>query len=109
MVKKALAPFRRRRSRGETRQRESRIVFRLHVNLRNALNFLSDSDNRTLSQYVEMVLLEHCRVKLTNKFARNGAPETPTDAGPPWRLRRLSRGITPPPPRFDESDLEPPE
>ena len=76
-----------RRSRRETRHRHARVAFRLHANLRGCLDFLSYADNRTLSQFIEIILIRYCQQCVTNRFDRTGGPLTPADAGPPWHLR----------------------
>ncbi len=45
--------------------RDARLGVRLHVDLREALERLAEEDGRSISQYVERVLVEHVRQKGT--------------------------------------------
>lgn len=57
----------------EKRWRGARISLRVHDDLKAALEFLAADDRRTVSQYLEIILLDHVRGKLKNRFADDGA------------------------------------
>jgi hypothetical protein len=59
----------------ESRWRTGRISIRVHEDLKRALEFLASGDRRTLSQYLELIALEHVRQKLKNDFSNDGALE----------------------------------
>ena len=59
----------------ESRWRTGRISIRVHEDLKRALEFLASADRRTLSQYLELIALEHARQKLKNDFSNDGALE----------------------------------
>lgn len=54
------------------RFRDARASLRLHPNLKAALDFLSDCERRTLSQYLEIVVLRHVQETLIEEFDRRG-------------------------------------
>jgi hypothetical protein len=54
------------------RQRTARASLRLHNDLRLALEFIADADRRTISQTLEMVVLEFVKNTLKNEFDTEG-------------------------------------
>ena len=54
------------------RQRTARASLRLHNDLRKALEFIADADRRTISQTLEMVVLEFVKNTLKNEFDAEG-------------------------------------
>jgi hypothetical protein len=59
----------------QSRWRTGRISIRVHEDLKQALEFLAATDRRTLSQYLEMIALDHVKAKLKNTFANDGSLE----------------------------------
>lgn len=57
----------------ESRWRTGRISLRVHADLKAALEFLAKDERRTLSQFLELVLLDHAAAALRNKFDADGA------------------------------------
>lgn len=78
----------------ERRWRAGRLSMRAHTDLKRALKFLADADNRTVSQYVEIVLLAHVQGLLKNQFDASGAL-TSGNRGEPlaWRKPRHQQTI----------------
>ena len=74
-----------------TRFRLGKVSFRLHEHLRSALDYLAAVDHRSLSQYIEMVLLENARARLENAFDHRGGPARVDELGKPWKLRDCGR------------------
>lgn len=68
--------------------RLGKVSFRLHAFLRLALEHLAAEDRRSLSSYVELVLLDHCRELLENEFDHVGGPATAAEIGKPWKRKR---------------------
>jgi hypothetical protein len=56
----------------EVRYRTARAAFRMRPDLFEALEFLAGTERRTVSQYLEMVVLEHVRGRLRNGFDDDG-------------------------------------
>ena len=56
----------------ESRWRTGRISLRIHSDLKRALEFLAD-ERRSLSQFIELTLIDHCNAVLRNKFDKDGA------------------------------------
>jgi hypothetical protein len=54
------------------RQRTARASLRLHDDLRLALEFIAGADRRTISQTLEMVVLEFVKNTLKNEFDSEG-------------------------------------
>ncbi len=52
--------------------RSSRASFRMSDDLRAALDFLAAKDRRTVSQYLEIAVIDIVRAKLTNEFDDTG-------------------------------------
>jgi hypothetical protein len=67
MVKKALA-----KPHSERRWRSARASLRMHDDLRDAIDFLAKSDRRTVSQYLEILVLAQVRKLLVNEFDDDG-------------------------------------
>lgn len=44
----------------------------MHDDLRRGLQFVASADRRTLSQYLEILVLEHLRSVLRNEFTNDG-------------------------------------
>jgi predicted transcriptional regulator len=59
----------------QSRWRAGRISIRVHDDLKRALEYLAEADRRTLSQYLELIALDHARAKLKNAFANDGSLE----------------------------------
>ena len=57
----------------ESRWRTGRISLRIHSDLKRALEFLADDERRSLSQFIELTLIDHCNAVLRNKFDKDGA------------------------------------
>lgn len=68
MVKKAEA-----KEASQSRWRAGRLSMRAHSDLKRALEFLAESDKRTVSKYVEILLLDHVQALLKNQFDSSGA------------------------------------
>lgn len=68
--------------------RLGKVSFRLHAFLRGAFEHLAAKDRRSLSSYIEIVLLDHARERLENKFDHIGGPANDAELGKPWRTRR---------------------
>ena len=56
----------------EKRQRNARASLRMHDDLRAALEFIASADRRTLSQQLEIIVLEAVRETLANEFDNDG-------------------------------------
>jgi predicted transcriptional regulator len=56
----------------ESRQRNARASLRLHDDLRRALEFIASADRRTLSQSLEIMVIDHVRATLKNEFDSEG-------------------------------------
>lgn len=67
MIKKVQA-----RPHSERRWRSARASLRMHDDLRDAVDFLAKSDRRTVSQFLEMLVLEKVRDLLKNEFDDDG-------------------------------------
>jgi len=57
----------------QRRWRAGRLSMRAHSDLKRGLEFLAQTDKRTVSQYVELVLLAHVHSLLKNQFDSSGA------------------------------------
>jgi predicted transcriptional regulator len=57
----------------QSRWRTGRVSIRVHSDLKEALEFLADTDRRTLSQYIELICLDHVKALLRNEFDNDGA------------------------------------
>jgi hypothetical protein len=68
MIKKAQA----KSSSGERQWRSARASLRMHNDLRDAVDFLAKSDRRTVSQLLEMLVIDRVRQLLTNEFTDDG-------------------------------------
>jgi predicted transcriptional regulator len=66
MAKKTLAPN------APRIWRSSRASFRMSDDLRSALNFLAKQDRRTISQWLEIAVIDIVRSKLVNEFDDRG-------------------------------------
>jgi hypothetical protein len=60
----------------QSRWRSDRISLRMHPDLKQALEFLAEADRRTLSQYIELICLDHVKVSLRNEFCADGSMES---------------------------------
>ena len=67
MVKKTLA-----KPHSERRWRSARASLRMHDDLRAAIDFLARSDKRTVSQFLEIMVLAQVRKLLVNEFDDDG-------------------------------------
>jgi len=67
MIKKPLA-----KPHSEKRWRSARASLRMHNDLRDAVDFLAKSDRRTVSQFIEMLVLDRVRQLLQNEFDCDG-------------------------------------
>jgi hypothetical protein len=56
----------------ESRRREARASLRMHDDLRSGLQFVAEADRRTMSQYLEILVLDHLRTVLRNEFTSQG-------------------------------------
>lgn len=65
----------RKKAPSQSRWRTGRISIRVHEDLKRALEFLAAADRRTLSQYLELIALDHARGRLRNAFANDGSLE----------------------------------
>jgi hypothetical protein len=72
----------------ESRWRTGRISLRIHEDLKRALEFLAADQRRSLSQFIELTLLDHVNAVLKNKFDKDGALQTP---GETLEMRPRSR------------------
>jgi predicted transcriptional regulator len=52
--------------------RAARASFRMHDDLRDALDFLAKGDRRTVSQVIERIVLDRVRLLLTTEFTDDG-------------------------------------
>lgn len=57
----------------QSRWRTGRISLRIHEDLKKALEFLANDERRSLSQFIELTLIDHCNAVLRNKFDKDGA------------------------------------
>lgn len=57
----------------ESRWRTGRISLRIHEDLKKALEFLAEDERRSLSQFIELTLLDHVNATLRNKFDKDGS------------------------------------
>lgn len=57
----------------ERRWRTGRLSMRTHDDLKRALEFLAKNDRRTVSQYCEILLLDHVRSLLQTSFDDDGS------------------------------------
>lgn len=57
----------------ESRWRTGRISLRIHEDLKKALEFLAKDERRSLSQFIELTLLDHVNASLRNKFDADGS------------------------------------
>jgi hypothetical protein len=64
----------------------------MHDDLRSALEFIAQADRRTISQYLELLLITHVRATLTNEFDDDGklVKRTPFGFRPGQNPRRNS-------------------
>jgi hypothetical protein len=56
----------------ESRIRTGRASMRMHPHLRAAVDFLASAERRTVSQWLEMTVLQRVESELENKFEPNG-------------------------------------
>ncbi|GEM_PF-6556778 len=68
----------------ESRWRTARVTIRLHSDLKEAIAFLAEQDNRTTANWIETEAIAAVRRRLENEFAASGER---LDHGP-LRLRR---------------------
>jgi hypothetical protein len=73
VVKRASTGGRKGQAPKKSRYRDARISFRLHPDLRDLLIYLAQVDNRTLSQKVEMILVEYARQQLRGPLLDDGS------------------------------------
>jgi hypothetical protein len=74
----------------QRRWRAGRLSMRAHTDLKRALEFLAEADKRTVSKYVEIVLLAHVQGLLKNQFDSSGALAS-GNRNEPFVLRELQR------------------
>ena len=72
-----------------SRWRTGRVSFRLHEDLKRGLEFLAAGERRTLSQYIELLLIDHVQATLRNGFDADGqllgSPRQPLELRDPRR------------------------
>jgi uncharacterized protein (DUF1778 family) len=56
----------------EIRQKTGRLSIRIHEDLRSALDYLADAEHRPLSNYIETLLIQSARERLTNPISNDG-------------------------------------
>jgi predicted transcriptional regulator len=64
----------------EQRWRTARASFRMHEDLRDALEFVARADRRTISQIIEIMVVDYVRATLKNAFDDNGELVPPVKA-----------------------------
>lgn len=67
MIKKAQV-----KPHSEKRWRSARASLRMHDDLRDAIDFLAKQDRRTVSQFLEILVLAQVRKLLVNEFDDDG-------------------------------------
>jgi len=60
------------KQKGPKRFREDRASLRMHPHLKAALSFLADEERRTISQILELVLLDFVKNTFKEEFDRRG-------------------------------------
>jgi predicted transcriptional regulator len=56
----------------ESRWRTATVTLRLHPDLKAAIAFIADADNRTASNWIETEILSSVRRRLENEFSASG-------------------------------------
>jgi len=56
----------------QKRFREDRASLRMHPDVKRALEFLADHERRTISQILELMVLDHLKNLLREEFDRRG-------------------------------------
>jgi predicted transcriptional regulator len=67
-----MAGKRKRERPAESRWRTATVTIRLHPELKRAIKFIADHDNRTASNWIETEIISAVRRRLENQFAASG-------------------------------------
>ena len=73
------------------RFREDRASLRMHPDLKKALEFVADSERRTVSQVLELIVLDAMRDLLKEEFDRRGKLVKPPPADGQFTFRDPAR------------------
>lgn len=63
----------------EKRWRTARVSLRVHSDLRRGLELLAKRERRSLSQYVELMLVDHAKALFKNPYTDDGSLEGADD------------------------------